>query len=531
MKTTFLTLFTIILTFELSAQQTKTETIYFDQNKYNLTASATTILENLYINIKTESFSRIKIIGHTDGDGSDNYNMILSKNRTKTVNDYFLSKGIASDKIIILFYGENMPIAKNENEQYKQQNRRVEIILEKEITIDNDKFEKQAQHFSIPSNKDTTIICNEGTIIKIKANSFVSQQTGQFIIELIDFTVLEYYKISDILLSNLSTSSSGQLLETAGMININATYNNQPLELAKGKTIEISFPTMKKERDMQLFSGAWENSSHIEWKAQPIDKNNSQQIFMFVEEMPKFNGGEGKLRDYLSTAVKYPEQAKELGVQGTVYISFVINEIGEVTEPRVIRGVTTELDIAALEAIKKMPNWVPGKQQGRNVSVQYNIPVKFDLGDTSLVGDGTFKERFEQSYTDSTIQNASAGNILHYVFNTTELGWINCDRFINVKSKINFVVKLDKNIETVKIIFDRYKSILNGIPANGNYTFKGVPLEEKITIVAIKRVDNKPYLSVKETQTSNKVEQELSFQPVTFETLKTEIEKLDKFNW
>ncbi len=530
MKTTFLTLVTIILTFELFAQQTKTETIYFDHNKYNLTSQAATTLENFYSIIKTERYDRIKIIGHTDADGSDNYNLTLSQNRTKTVFDFLLSKGIAKDKIQIQYYGENKPIAKNDNEQDKQQNRRVEIILEKRITSDNINIEKQAQLFNIPSSKDTTLICNEGTIIKIKANSFVSQQTGKYITERINFTVTEYYKISDILLSNLSTTSSGQLLETSGMVNINATSNNQPLKLIKGKTFEISFPTKKKENDMQLFSGSWENNKHIDWTAQSSNNNNSEQIFTVVEQMPTFNGGERKLFDYLSRTVKYPEQAKELGVQGTVYVAFVINENGEVKEPRVVRGVTSELDLAALDAIKKMPNWTPGKQRGQNVSVQFTLPVKFNLGDTSLIGDGTFKERFEQSYTDTTIQKASSGNIMYYVFNSTDLGWINCDRFLNINPKINFVVKLDKDIETVKIIFDRYKSMMDVIPVNGNYTFKGVPSGEKITIVAIKRVDNKPYLSVKETQTSTKVEKELTFQPVTMETLKTEIKKLDKFN-
>lgn len=530
MKTTILTLLAIILTFELFAQQTKTETVYFEYDKYNLTPSAMTTLGNLYSIIKTQNYNRIKIIGHTDGDGSDNYNLTLSKNRTKTVYDYFISKGIAKDKIQVQFYGETKPIAKNDNEQDKQQNRRVEIILENGITSDNNNIEKQAQLFSIPSNKDTTLICNEGTIIKIKANSFVSQQTGQSITEPINFKVAEYYKISDILLSNLSTTSNGQLLETAGMVNINVTSNNQPLKLMKGKTIEISFPTKKKENDMQLFSGSWEDNMHIDWTAQSSDKNNSQQIFTVVEEMPTFNGGERKLFDYLSKTVKYPEQAKELGVQGTVYVAFVINENGEVIEPRVVRGVTSELDLAALDAIKKMPNWIPGKQRGQNVSVQFTLPVKFNLGDTSLIGDGTFKERFEQSYTDTTIQKASSGNIMYYVFNSTDLGWINCDRFLNINPKINFVVKLDKDIETVKIIFDRYKSIMDVFPVNGNYTFKGVPSGEKITIVAIKRVDDKPYLSVKETQTSTKVEKELTFQPVTMETLKTEIKKLDKFN-
>ena len=530
MKKTFFTLLIVTLTFKIFAQQSKTETVYFDYDKYDLTIEATTTLENYYKKIKDKEFVHITIIGHTDADGGDTYNITLSQNRTKTVFDYFLSKGISRDKIKIQFYGETKPIAKNDNEQDKQQNRRVEIIFENGSALVNDKIDKQAQLFSIPTNKDTTIVCNEGTIIKIKANSFVSEKTGQLISERISFSVKEYYKISDILLSNLSTTSNGQLLETAGMVNITATKNDEALKLKIGKTIEISFPTKKKENDMQLFTGSWQSNNHINWTPLSSNENNSQQVFTFVEEMPTFSGGERKLFEYLSSTVKYPEQAKELGEQGTVYVTFIINENGEVKEPRVIRGVTSELDLAALSAIKKMPNWTPGKQRGQNVSVQFTIPVKFNLGDTSLVGEGSFKERFEQSYTDTTMQKASSGDIMYYVFNSTELGWINCDRFLNISPKVNFVVKLDKDIENVKIIFDRYKSIMDVFPENGTYSFKNVPSGEKITIVAIKRVDNKPYLAIKETKTSTQVEKELFFQPVTIESLKTEMKKLDKFN-
>jgi TonB family protein len=283
---------------------------------------------------------------------------------------------------------------------------------------------------------------------------------------------------------------------------------------------------------MQLFSGEWENENHINWIPQT---SAQQQVFVVVEEMPKFSGDENDISRFLSSTIKYPPQARELGLQGIVYVSFVINEIGEVTEPRIARGVAPDLDEAALNAIRKMPNWTPGKQRGQNVSVQMTLPVKFDLGDnsygdTSLVWEGSFKERFEKSFADTTIEKASSGNIMYYVFNSTQLGWINCDRFIKVSPKTNYIVKLDKDIDNVKIVFDRYKSVMDVFPKNGVYTFNNVPVGEKITIVAIKRVDNKPYLAVKQTKTSSQVEKDLLFQPVTMEMLQTEMKKLDRFN-
>ncbi|MBK8644449.1 MAG: TonB family protein [Saprospiraceae bacterium] len=437
--------------------------------------------------------------------------MTLSKNRTKSVSVYLQSKGISKQNIQIQFYGEKKPIAKNNNEKDKQQNRRVELILEKGKSRDKDNFEKQVQLFCIPSNKDTTLICKEGTMIKIKANSFISEKNEKAKNKRINFLVTEYYKTSDIILTNLSTTSNGQLLETEGMVHIKANINNQPLKLLKGKTIEINLPTKKKEKDTQLFSGSWEDNKHIDWTAQSAEINVSPEFFTFIEEMPAFIGGEKKLNEYLSQTVKYPEQAKKLGIQGTVYIGVVINENGEVKEPLVLKGVTSELDLAALDAIKKMPNWTPGRHNGQYVPVNYTIPVKFNLSDTSIAGNGIFRERFEKSYKDTTLQKASSEKIMYYVFNTTDLGWINAGRFINKYPKINFVIKLDKDIETVKIIFDRYKTVMDVFPVNGKYTFKDVPAGENITIVAIKRVDNNPYLAVKKIKTSTQVENKLVF--------------------
>jgi len=110
MKKTFFTLLIVTLTFKIFAQQSKTETVYFDYDKYDLTIEATTTLENYYKKIKDKEFVHITIIGHTDADGGDTYNITLSQNRTKTVFDYFLSKGISSDKIKIQFYGETVSV-------------------------------------------------------------------------------------------------------------------------------------------------------------------------------------------------------------------------------------------------------------------------------------------------------------------------------------------------------------------------------------------------------------------------------------
>jgi len=97
------------------------------------------------------------------------------------------------------------------------------------------------------------------------------------------------------------------------------------------------------------------------------------------ELMPTYKGGEAKMVEFLQENVKYPRKARKAGIQGTVYVHFVVNKTGSIEDIRIIRGVDTSLDEAALEVVRKMPAWNPGKQDGVPVSVQYALPIKYKL--------------------------------------------------------------------------------------------------------------------------------------------------------
>lgn len=527
MKTLFFVNIAILFSVKIIAQQKITETVYFNHNSYNLTTEAISILEKCYEEIKDTNLNTITIIGHTDTDGEDNYNMTLSENRSNSVYRYFILKGINKDKIKTNFFGENKPIAQNYNEEGKQQNRRVEIIIEKNTTKSIEKYEKQAQLFKIASKKDTTLICSEGTLIKIKANSFVFEKTGIPISDTILISIKEFYKISDIILSNLSTTSNEELLETAGMIHITATANNENCKLKSGETIEIHFPAKKIDNEMQLFTGTWENESHINWETQ-ITENNTNPVLTFVELMPTYRGGEENLYFFLNSNINYPVFARENNISGTVVVNFIIEKDGSITNVSVLKDIGGGCGEEAMRVVKAMPKWNPGKENGVTVRTSFNLPIKFVLNGTFYKGDGSFKEYSQQLYTDTTIHKAGTEVIMNYIFYSSELGWINCDKFLNISPKINYLVKVDKSIDNLKIVFDRYKSIMEVKPVNGTYHFNNVPSGEKITIVAIKSMNDKVYLAVKETETSSTIEKELIFQEVTMEKLKIEIEKFDK---
>jgi protein TonB len=116
-----------------------------------------------------------------------------------------------------------------------------------------------------------------------------------------------------------------------------------------------------------------------EVKEQVIQQEAPKEIFTVVEEQPGYPGGDEARIKFLQENTKYPEEAKELGVQGKVFVTFVVEVDGSITDVRVLRGIGAGCDEEAIRVVKSMPRWVPGKQRGQPVRVQFNLPIKFTL--------------------------------------------------------------------------------------------------------------------------------------------------------
>ena len=109
------------------------------------------------------------------------------------------------------------------------------------------------------------------------------------------------------------------------------------------------------------------------------EEEEEEQIFMIVENMPEFPGGDLALRKYIAENVKYPEIAKENGLSGKVFVQFVINQRGEVENVKIARGVDPALDKEAIRVVQNLPKWKPGSQRGKPVKVSYTVPINFQL--------------------------------------------------------------------------------------------------------------------------------------------------------
>jgi protein TonB len=117
----------------------------------------------------------------------------------------------------------------------------------------------------------------------------------------------------------------------------------------------------------------------VEAKEEVIEVEEAKPVFTIVEEMPSFPGGEAERNKFLAENIVYPQQATENGIQGTVYVSFVVDSKGNVTDVKVLRGIGGGCDEEALRVVKMMPQWHPGKQNGKLVRVLFNMPIYFKL--------------------------------------------------------------------------------------------------------------------------------------------------------
>ncbi len=124
-------------------------------------------------------------------------------------------------------------------------------------------------------------------------------------------------------------------------------------------------------------TGAALSAQNVDAVETGIDADDD--VFVVVEEEPEFPGGTDALYRYLATNIKYPKEAKENKIQGKVFVSFVIEKDGSVSNIKVLRDIGGGCGEEAVRVVQQMPKWKPGRQRGKRVRTQYNLPLNFNL--------------------------------------------------------------------------------------------------------------------------------------------------------
>ena len=201
--------------------------------------------------------------------------------------------------------------------------------------------------------------------------------------------------------------------------------------------------------------------------------------------------------------------------------------------------------------VKRMPRWTPGTQRGKAVAVSYNLPIKFILDgvtpmrgyssdqltklNDSLIADRKvevektlFDNENNSVNVDRDSEELTKYDVTNYVFSSSKLGYLNCDRFMRLRQpKVDLILATDDSNTNVKLIFHSMRSILSGY-SRGNYCkFSNMPAGEKITVFAIRFIDKKPFVCFQELNISSE-KVNLNFIELTKENLKKYTQEIDK---
>ena len=155
----------------------------------------------------------------------------------------------------------------------------------------------------------------------------------------------------------------------------------QPVEMPKQTTqLEIVDDDVEVE-DIEINVETDQNEVIEEYVPVEVEEEEvvEAEVFTIVEQMPSFPGGDAKMYEYLGKNIKYPQIARETGIQGRVFVNFVVEPDGSVSNVKVLRGIGGGCDEEAMRVVKAMPKWSPGKQRGKTVRVSYTLPVVFKL--------------------------------------------------------------------------------------------------------------------------------------------------------
>jgi len=105
-------------------------------------------------------------------------------------------------------------------------------------------------------------------------------------------------------------------------------------------------------------------------------KLKGDEIFIVVEENPKYPDGPEKLKEFIRNEFKYPKKSVKEKIEGKVYVEFIVHEDGRITDIKAIKGLNKELDAEACRVVEKMQKWIPGRQRGIPVKVRFTLPVE-----------------------------------------------------------------------------------------------------------------------------------------------------------
>ena len=602
---------------QLYGQNQISKNIYFPSDVFALDEINSQEIKEFITLLSNYSEYDIKVEGHTDQDGTNDYNLKLSQQRAESVSEFLKAEGVASQIIDVNYKGENQLIHKKDDEVSKQENRRVTLLATVYKYENTDQLiglldNKNENSFDIESDVDQELTLSLGTQLNIPAHAFCFEDGTAVDGKDIHIETKEAFSYLDMIDQNLFTMTNDGMLETGGMIYIKATADDRNLRLKDGQNIKISYPLQKPLENMELFTGVGPENNNINdgiiWEAtgeeieSVPDQNQSFYIqvnldpifhhdFEVIEEpilsfteMPAYPRKVRKAyppseriyseEKYKEVYDKYLEAKALYDKDQETYDQRLKNWNLEVsnrkvairkyyrdlkyyhTQKRVITAIKVLENRQHSEShdvlIKQLFGFLDQKippvrkdekyaiklafgNQTKNVKEHVGLdifPSSTHFYDRSSHYAGAFpivirkieaaimKEKYAQGYVDTEL-------LERYVVTSSNLGWINCDRFYEMPPDQKTELQLANTTSEEKhyLVFKNIKSVMGPNRYQG-ISFKNIPKNKEATVIGIKVVNNVAYLAKQDVTTGSIKKLELKYEKTSLERLKNVIQDI-----
>ncbi len=558
-----LTLCLLFATYGFAATTHDDLLVHFEKDESTLTQEATAELDAFIATLTIRGDYVFTVHGHTDSDGPEDYNEALSQARAETVSRYLTDHGVDPRHVRIQRSGERDPLATNRHDEGMAQNRRVHLTFTRHSYADTEELrralmEGSVQRFTIDPTAPQVVVGSTGTQLSFAAHAFVDA-SGRPVQGPVEVELTEAVGLQAMLAHQLSTRSGARMLETGGMLQVRATdVNGADLRLQASSPMQVSLPATDQEEGMELFvsdDGAdWTATSTplpvtkvTTWREPPypIRPRIAFRWPQYLEDQkgkpvkpseptpprepiaPREMSYKRKLPWW---AFLFPERAKErsefnykqalhkFDVQRARYekkLAAFELECANYPE-RLERYAQRKADWEALKKVEydawHTNIYLPA--QARYNALMEPLRLRYDSlrADYEQVRNASMQEYVLRA---DSLNSADMGGVNAYVFSTTTLGWINCDRFINVPEEDKYVVVANAPRQTdaqVFLVFDRIRSVLQmGRNAWNNYASPSVARAEPATVFAYTVIDGQAHVCMRPASPSAEVE--LRFEP------------------
>lgn len=473
---------------------------------------------------------KITLYSRTDSVGSIQYNLRLADERGAALSKYLTTNGIQNEIIKSIVYGTNKPLASNLVSEGRAKNRctRLCISLREDFSMGVDFIYKylgpRPVKFEISNDREVYLKTKKGTIIKITPYSFVNA-SGQPVVGKVDVAITECYDYSSMLLSNLTTESeSNGFLETGGMFNISASKNNKPLKLKDGQPLTIKIPADSLVDNMQVFY-ANHDSSAMRWNQSTDSKRN---LSLEVKGDSMDYDFTLIYKDKLNTEQSDSLQTlkRELTTSGRSYVlASLIGKLIQQNEEDKLNKVIEKLKLQEIRCILKVDE--VGTQTNGIYLFKSKTMRSLNLNSVQFSGinfkdvDYVFYTVNNKSYDDNVMKDFDIYRLKvnNYVLNISQLGWINCDRFVNYP-KTDLIASAEKFDQPVfRLILMKVVGVIPGYDdpklGSNSKVFKKIPKGLNAILIGYAMKDGSPYIATKKILIGENSNEKVELQKVT----------------